>query len=216
MKDLSLMKEQTENLLARRTNSGIKSEQIRANKSASCVEAWLGSSGRVSVLLDGEEDVAGEEAVSGQAVAPVVGAEEDPVPSHQLQNSAPGGRHVAVLLRGKGVQHQLVVVPQVHVAHVLVERAVEVELVDAGLHAGEHARLGVVQVLAVVDDALEGDGFAREGEVVAQAHGEGGVRGAAGWAWGARGSLRKTGEVKGQSGERSGGVRLWRHRDVGT
>lgn len=123
--------------------------------------------------LDGEENVPREEAVGGQAVTAVVGAEVDGVTGRQLQNGAPGGRHVAALLRGEGVEHQLVVVAQVHVAHILVERAVEVKLVDARLCAREHACLSVVQVLAIVDDVLEGDRLAWVWEVVAQAHGEG-------------------------------------------
>lgn len=128
--------------------------------------------------------MSGKEAVSSQAIAAVVGTEVDAVAGCQLQNGAPGGRDVAILLCSEGMEHQLVVVTQVYIAHVLVEGAVEIKLVDAGLNARKHACLGVVQILAVVDDVFEGDGLAWVWEVVAQAQGEGSPSGIAWWAWG--------------------------------
>ena len=81
------------------------------------------------------------------------------------------------------MQNQLPVTQHVHAGCVLVDCAVELELINTRMLAGEKACLGVIAVLAVVDDIAEGDGGASFGEVVAQAHRESNFLCVAGGSW---------------------------------
>ena len=91
------------------------------------------------------------------------------------------------------MEDQLLVALQIHAPGLAVDGAVELELVDAGLLAGEDALLDVVRVLPVVDHTAEDDGHVGLGVTLAQSYREadgGRGPGRAGRTLGALGSRR--------------------------
>ena len=102
--------------------------------------------------------MAGEVAVFVQAISSSVGHQVDLVAFLQREEGAPRGGEVATLLGGVRVEDQLIVALQVNAPGFAVDGAMELELVDARLIAGEQALLDVVCALAVVDHTAEDDG----------------------------------------------------------
>jgi len=112
--------------------------------------------------------MAREVAVSCQAIATMVGKQPDPVSFAELDESAPAGYDRALLLCGEGVHHHISINHKVHISVILGDGNVEIKFIHACNLTGEHPCLGVVDVLGVVDDFLEGDRLARSREVISQ------------------------------------------------
>lgn len=70
------------------------------------------------------------------------------------------------------MQNQGPIADQIQAAFTVVDGAVELKLIDAWVLTGEKAGLGVIAVLSVVDDIMEGNGATRIGVVVTKAHRE--------------------------------------------
>jgi len=112
--------------------------------------------------------MAREVAVSCQAIATMVSKQPDLVSFAELEQSAPTGYDRALLLCGEGVHHHPSVNHKVHISIILGDSNMEIKFIYAWNLTGEHPCLGVVAVLGIVDDFLEGDRLACSGEVISK------------------------------------------------
>lgn len=143
---------------------------------AECCGSWI--------LLLCEQQMTWEETISGQTVATMVSHQPDLISLLKPNVGASTCCDEPALLCGEWVQDQVSITQQIYAGSEVVDRTMELKLVNTWLLAGEESCLGVVGVLSIVDDIMEGDGRTRFGEVVAQAHREGHIH------WGTRRSRR--------------------------
>lgn len=122
-----------------------------------------------------------EEAFGAQTAVPTFGFQPHFVSRLQLENNLSWWQEVSSLILPVTAQHQLVIVPQLHVSCPAVGRAGEVELIEAEVDTGKQACLRVVMVLAVVDDLTEAKDLVWGRVVIPQADGK-----SRQWRWGSR------------------------------
>lgn len=68
------------------------------------------------------------------------------------------------------MQNQGSIAEQIQAACTVMDGAVELKLIDAWVLTGEKASLGVIAVLSIVDDIMEGNGGTSFGDVITKAH----------------------------------------------